>query len=95
MARLGRASRGVVRAVALALVVLVVVGFLLAGLGTLGFVVPAGWWQPLVIGSSIASIALLVIGFCPALALGFAIDAILIWLVVGVAWTPASLQFGT
>jgi hypothetical protein len=69
--------------------------FLLAGLGTLGFVVPGGWWQPLVIASSIASIALLVIAFSPALALGFAIDAILIWLVVGVAWTPASLQFGT
>ena len=87
--------QGVVRAVGLTLVAFVVVGFLLAGLGTLGFVVPAGWWQPLVIGSSIASIALLVIGFSPALALGFAIDAILIWLVVGAAWTPASLRFGT
>ena len=80
----------IVRAVGIALAAFVVAGFLLAGLGTVGFVLPAEWWAPVVVGASLASIALLAVAFSPALSIGFAIDAVLIWLVVAMAWTPDS-----
>jgi hypothetical protein len=83
-----------VRLVALVLSVLVVPGFTLAGLSTLGLVVPADCCQPLILVSAIASVGLLVIGFSPALALGFAIDAVFIWLVLVMGWTPHSSPFG-
>jgi hypothetical protein len=83
-----------VRVVALVLIALVVPGFTLAGLSTLGLVVPADCCQPLILVSAIASVGLLVIGFSPALALGFAIDAVFIWLVVAMSWTPHSSPFG-
>lgn len=82
-----------VRVVALVLVALVVPGFTLAGLSTLGLVVPADCCQPLILVSAIASVGLLVIGFSPALALGLAIDAVFIWLVAVMAWSPHSSPF--
>ena len=85
---------GLVRFVALVLTAVVVPGFALAGLSTLGLMVPADCCQPLIVGSAIASVGLLMIAFSPALALGFAIDAVFIWLVVAMAWTPHSSPFG-
>ena len=82
-----------VRVVALVLIALVVPGFTLAGLSTLGLVVPADCCQPLILVSAIASVGLLVIEFSPALALGFTIDAVFIWLIVVMAWTPHSSPF--
>ena len=84
---------GLVRLVALALVALVVPGFVLAGLSTMGIIVPGDCCQPLIVGSAIASVALLTIAFSPVLALGFAIDAVFIWLVVAMAWTPHASPF--
>jgi hypothetical protein len=77
-----------VRAIAVALVVLVVVGFALAALSTVGILVPVGWWQGLVLAAAAASVLLLIVGFSPRLVLGFAIDAILVWVVLASLWLP-------
>jgi hypothetical protein len=79
---------GVVRLVAIALIVLVVGVSVPAGLATVGLVVPAGWWAGLVVSAAAASALLLTAGFHKGLALGFAIDAALLWLAVGGAWAP-------
>jgi hypothetical protein len=77
-----------VRAIAMALVVLVVIGFALAALSTVGILVPVGWWQGLVLAAAAASVLLLIVGFSPGLVLGFAIDAILVWVVLASLWLP-------
>lgn len=76
------------RAVGVGLVIVVVSGYTLAGLSTVGLLVPQGWWQALVVGSTAASVALLVVAFTPALALGFAIDAVLMWIAFTARWSP-------
>jgi len=78
----------VVRAVGLALIAVVVGGFGLAALATVGIVVPPGWWQPTVAAASVASVVLLVLCFEPQLVLGLGIDAVLLWVVVTTAWVP-------
>jgi hypothetical protein len=78
-----------VRIVGAALIAVVVVGFSLAALSTVGIVIPSGWWQPLVAVSSVASAALLVLCFEPQLVLGLGIDAALLWVVAAGAWLPA------
>ena len=80
---------GVVRIAAAVLIGVVVVGFVLAGLATVGLLVPAGWWPGLVAVSAGASIVLLALAFAPGLLLGLAIDALLLGLVFTGAWTPA------
>jgi hypothetical protein len=77
-----------VRTVAIGLIAIVVTGSALAALSTVGIVVPAAWWQASVAASAVASAALLVLVFAPQLVLGLAIDAALLWLVVGAAWIP-------
>jgi hypothetical protein len=79
-----------VRLVGAALVVVVAVGFLLAGLATVGVVVPSGWWPFLVAGSAATSVLLLALFFSPTLILGIAIDAVLAWVVLASAWSPAA-----
>jgi hypothetical protein len=79
-----------VRSVAIGLLAVVIVGFALAGLSTVGFVVPTGWWTGLVAGAALVSALLLVVGFNRGLALGFAIDAALLWLAIGGAWAPGT-----
>jgi hypothetical protein len=72
--------------------VLVVVTFVLstlAALATVGIMVPAAWWQGLVIASSVASLAMLVVWFAPMLLLGILIDIALVWLAIGGPWSPA------
>ena len=81
---------GPVRLIGAALVVVVAVGFVLAGLATVGVVVPSGWWQPLALVSAAASIALLAMFFNPKLVLGLAIDAVLVWVVVTSVWVPVA-----
>jgi hypothetical protein len=78
----------VVRAMATALVATVVSGFALAGLSTVGILVPVGRWQGLVVAATAASVLLLIVGFNPGLVLGFAIDAILVWVVLASLWLP-------
>ncbi|MGE5155933.1 MAG: hypothetical protein ACM3JP_00365, partial [Betaproteobacteria bacterium] len=77
-----------VRAIGAALIVIVVGGFVLAALSTVGLVVPAGWWQPAVAGSAVVSMVVLVLFFNPQLVLGIGIDAVLLWAVVTRAWVP-------
>ena len=53
-------------------------------MATVGIVVPQTLWPTLVLVSTVASATLMLIGLSPALALGIAIDVVLVWLVVGV-----------
>jgi hypothetical protein len=78
---------GAVRAGGAALVVVVAAGFILAALSWLDVIVPAAWWPWLAGGSAGASALLLAIFFHPWVVLGFAIDAVLLWLVLGASWT--------
>jgi len=77
-----------VRIVGVALITVVVVGFSLAALSTVGIIVPSGWWQPIVAVSAVTSAILLVLFFEPQLVLGLGIDAVLLWVVVARAWMP-------
>jgi hypothetical protein len=77
-----------VRAVALAASAVLVCAFAVAGLATVGVVVPTSWWPAAVIVGSIASIATLVFLFNPQLVLGLGIDSVLLWVVVANAWRP-------
>jgi len=86
---------GAVRQIGTVLIALVVIGFGLAGLATVGLLVPAGWWQPLVVGSTAASLVLLVVFFSPGLILGVAIDAVLLWLVLASIWAPGVAKAAT
>jgi hypothetical protein len=77
-----------VRIVGVALITVVVVGFSLAALSTVGIIVPSGWWQPIVAVSAVTSAILLVLFFEPQLVLGLGMDAVLLWVVVARAWMP-------
>lgn len=79
-----------VRVIGIALIGVVVVGFLLAALGTVGILVPSGWWPALVVGSAAASALLLVLFLNPQLVLGLAIDAVLLWVVLDAVWAPTA-----
>ena len=78
----------VIRVVGLALVAVVVAGFALAALSTLGILVPPGSWHVAVAVSALASAVLLVTFFDPQLVLGIGIDAGLLWIVAARAWAP-------
>jgi hypothetical protein len=78
----------VVRAIGTALLVVIAGGFTLAALATVGWLVPASWWAPLVVIPSVASIVLLVAFFSPSLILGLVIDAVLLWLALASGWLP-------
>jgi hypothetical protein len=80
----------VVRAVGIALIAVVVAGFVLTGLATVGIVVPSGWWGALAVGSAAVSALTLGLFFNPQLILGLGIDAVLAWVVLAGAWSPAA-----
>jgi hypothetical protein len=77
----------VTRLIGVALVAASVAGFALAALTTLG-AAPA-LWSPAVVLGVVASVALLVLYFHPWLAIGLAIDGILLWAALA-GWSPAS-----
>jgi hypothetical protein len=77
-----------VRIVGVVIMALVVVGFSLAALSSVGIIVPSGWWQPIVAMSAVASAILLVLFFVPQLVLGLGMDAALLWVVAARAWVP-------
>ncbi|HSG85395.1 MAG TPA: hypothetical protein VLA23_03570 [Candidatus Limnocylindrales bacterium] len=81
---------GLVRAGSLVLFLVVVVAFTLAALATVGILVPADLWGPLVIVGAAASLAMLVVGFDAMLALGIGIDIVLLVVVLGPLWSPAT-----
>jgi hypothetical protein len=81
---------GLVRAIGVVLVAAVVIGFALAGLATVGVLIPAGWWAVLVVGSAVVSTLVLLLFFSPGLILGLAIDAVLLWVALAAIWAPAA-----
>jgi len=87
IARLGL-DRPTVRLAGLALIWLTVAGFVLAGLSTVGLLVPAEWWQPLVAASALVSAALLVLFFSGQLVVGLAIDLVLLLVALAGSWSP-------
>jgi hypothetical protein len=78
----------VVRGVGVALIAIVVGGFALAALATVGVLVPGGWWPATVAVSAIGSTLLLVLFFEPQLLLGLGIDAVLLAVVGTGVWAP-------
>jgi hypothetical protein len=70
------------------MIVATLVAFFLAALSTVGLLVPAGWWAPLVIAGAAGSTIVLGLFFAPALLLGFAINMVLLWLVLASVWSP-------
>lgn len=85
----GLLSTSAVRAIVLGLVAIAVVGYALTALATVGLFVPAAWWTGLLVVSTAASALLMVVALMPGLALGVAIDLVLIWVAITAAWTPA------
>src|SRR5688500_10429650 len=85
---IGALTPEVVRALVVPLVGATVVGYLLAGAASAGLTVPQPWWPVLVVGATAASAGLMLVGLSPGLALGIAIDVVLLWLVVSRAWSP-------
>jgi hypothetical protein len=77
-----------VRIIGVGLIAVVVVGFSLAALSTVGIIVPSGWWQPIVAVSAVTSAVLLLLFFEPLLVLGLGIDAVLLSVVAARAWVP-------
>ena len=86
-----RAGLDAVRQIATILIVLTLVAYLLAALATVGILVPAAWWPALVVLASALSLVLLTIFVSPALILGFAIDALLVWIALTAVWAPGRL----
>jgi hypothetical protein len=78
----------IVRIAGLALIAVIVAGFALAALSTVGVIVSSGWWQPTVAVGAVASLAMLILCFEPQLMLGLGLDAVLLWVVATGAWTP-------
>jgi hypothetical protein len=79
---------GLVKGVVILLVAAVMVGYSLTALATVGLIVPASWWSGLLVASTLASLVLMVIGLSPTLALGIAIDVVLLWVAVAAVWSP-------
>ncbi len=77
-----------VRTAGAVLITVVVAGFVLAALSTVGIIVPSGWWPPIVAVSSVGSAILLVLFLEPQLVLGLGIDAALLWVVLARSWLP-------
>lgn len=67
-----------VRTIGFALIAMVVGGFVLAALSTVGILVPPGWWRATVAVSAVASAVLLILFFEPQLVLGLGIDGALL-----------------
>jgi hypothetical protein len=76
----------VIRGIGAVLIAVTVGALALAALATVGFIVPAEWWQPTIALGATASAAMLVLFFEPQLVLGLGIDAVLLWVVVSRAW---------
>ena len=86
----GLLSVGALKTLVIVLVVAVVIGYTLMALATVGLTVPANLWAGLLVLSTLGSLALMVLGFGPALALGIAIDIVLLWVAIAAVWSPTA-----
>jgi hypothetical protein len=77
------------RLLGVALIALVVTGFAVAAMATLG-VLGGGAFAPAVVLGSVASLVLLAVFFHPWLTLGLVIDVALVWAVTVGRWSPIS-----
>ncbi|HBY96736.1 MAG: hypothetical protein M5U01_37725 [Ardenticatenaceae bacterium] len=66
-------------------------GFLVAALSLFRLVIPADWWSPLVLVSTVASLLLYALYFGPWALLPMAIDAVLLWGMLVQNWSVISL----
>jgi hypothetical protein len=80
---------GLVRTIGLVAMAATFVLSLLAALATVGIIIPTGWWAGLMLAAAVASTITLVLFYSPALVLGFAINALMVALVVSGSWSPA------
>jgi hypothetical protein len=67
----------------------IIAGFSIAALATVPLIVPAEAWSALVVGSSVASLALMGLFFHRGLIIGIAIDVVLLWVALASVWLPA------
>ena len=79
---------GLVRTLGTALVAGTATLLVAAGLATAGWLIPASWWEELVLSGAGLSILTLGFFFHPWLVLGLAIDAALLWAVLVGGWQP-------
>jgi hypothetical protein len=81
---------GVASTLAVMLGVLTATLFSLAALSTMGWVVPSSWWPAVASAGAVASLLMLAAFFHPWLAVGFVIDAAILWTALVAEWMPAS-----
>lgn len=79
-----------VRIVGVGVMAAVFIASVLAALATVALLVPTEWWAGLVVASAVLSMLLLTMFFSPSFLLGYAIDLALLWLVLGLVWSPMS-----
>ncbi len=77
-----------VRTVALVLAATATIGFVAAGLGLLGILVPFAWWRALAITSAAVSLLFLVVYWNSYLIVGIAIDVLILAVLIFTNWTP-------
>jgi hypothetical protein len=82
------AGSDVTRPLGMALVAATIAGFALAGVALVVSLPVAIWTAGVAVGA-LGSIALLVLFFNPWLVIGLAIDAVVLWLVLGRQWIAA------
>ncbi|CAN5573346.1 hypothetical protein BH23CHL7_BH23CHL7_10560 [soil metagenome] len=70
------------------LVMIAVFGYSAAALATIPLLLPAALWQPLLLLSTVASAALMLLFFHRNLIIGLAIDAVLLVVLFGSLWAP-------
>lgn len=77
-----------IRTIALILAATATIGFVAAGLGLLGILVPFAWWRPLAITSAAVSLLFLLIYWNSYLIVGIAIDILILAVLIFTNWTP-------
>ena len=64
------------------------IGFVAAGMGLLGFLVPVGWWRSLAIGAAVVSLLLVVVFWDRYLVAGLVIDVAVLITLIFTRWPP-------
>jgi len=80
---------GLVSRIGLVIMAVTFVLSLLAALSTVGILIPTDWWAGLMIAAATASTMMLLLFYSPALILGFAINALMVVLVLSGTWSAS------
>lgn len=81
-------SKSAGQTITITLAMIAMIGFVAAGLGLFGVLVPFDWWRGLAIGSSVVSLLLLVAFWDMNLIVGLLIDAVLLVILLFTNWSP-------